>query len=137
MKRLSEKIKVLILDGVKTTGSFDPKETMVMFEEHLTVSEAEVIEGFMDWVNEDRENRAFGHGNIDARYMQYKNEMSSKSGGKIDGPAYPTQRQDSLTDQMRSVIGEANQIGCYDAADWIKERFFNNKGGANVNSSGS
>ena len=35
------------------------------------------------------------------------------------------QRQDSLTDQMRSVVRWANEHGCYDAADWIRERWGN------------
>ena len=33
-------------------------------------------------------------------------------------------RQDSLTDQMKSVLKLATEAGCYDAADWIKEVFF-------------
>lgn len=34
------------------------------------------------------------------------------------------QRQDSLYSQMKDVFNAANEIGCYDAADWIKRRFF-------------
>lgn len=30
-------------------------------------------------------------------------------------------RQDSLTDQMRSVMSAAIDLGCYDAADWIRD----------------
>jgi hypothetical protein len=33
-------------------------------------------------------------------------------------------RQDSLYDQMASVLDKANEIGAYDAADWIKRVFF-------------
>lgn len=33
------------------------------------------------------------------------------------------QRQDSLHDQMRDVVREAERLGCYDAADWIKARW--------------
>jgi hypothetical protein len=32
------------------------------------------------------------------------------------------QRQDSTLEQLRTVIDLANKAGCYDAADWIKER---------------
>jgi len=32
------------------------------------------------------------------------------------------QRQDALDDQLRDVIGLAEQAGCYDAADFIKSR---------------
>ena len=31
------------------------------------------------------------------------------------------QRQDSTTDQLRDLIGVANQLGLYDAADFIKD----------------
>ena len=34
------------------------------------------------------------------------------------------QRQYSLTDQMKDVALIANQIGCYDANDWIRKHFF-------------
>ena len=32
------------------------------------------------------------------------------------------QRQDSLTDQLRTLIDAANKLGCYDAADFISSR---------------
>lgn len=32
------------------------------------------------------------------------------------------QRQDSLDDQLRDVRRMATQMGCYDAADWIRAR---------------
>lgn len=38
-------------------------------------------------------------------------------------PQEVPQRQDSLTDQMKTVIQLAEKEGCYDAADWIKKRF--------------
>jgi hypothetical protein len=38
------------------------------------------------------------------------------------------QRPDSLYDQMFDVLEKANDIGCYDAADWIRRVFFNNFG---------
>jgi hypothetical protein len=31
-------------------------------------------------------------------------------------------RQDSLFDQLASVVRKANEMGCYDAADWISRR---------------
>jgi hypothetical protein len=33
-------------------------------------------------------------------------------------------RQDSLTDQMETVLDLAIKEGCYDAADWLKRVFF-------------
>lgn len=39
-------------------------------------------------------------------------------------PQYPTNRQDSLTDQMETVLNLATEAGCYDAADWLKRVFF-------------
>lgn len=34
----------------------------------------------------------------------------------------PRQRQDALNDQLRDVIMAAVDMGCWDAADWIKGR---------------
>lgn len=31
------------------------------------------------------------------------------------------QRQDSLCDQLKSLVGVANNIGCYDAADFLQK----------------
>lgn len=33
------------------------------------------------------------------------------------------QRQDSLYDQMQTVIGLAHGAGCHDAADWLRGQF--------------
>ena len=38
-------------------------------------------------------------------------------------PPSGVQRQDSLTDQMLSVLEWANRNGCYDAALWITDNF--------------
>lgn len=35
-------------------------------------------------------------------------------------PRYPTNRQDSTYDQLKTVYDLANKAGCYDAADEIK-----------------
>jgi hypothetical protein len=35
-------------------------------------------------------------------------------------PQYPTNRQDSLYDQLKTVYDLANKAGCYEAADYIK-----------------
>ena len=37
-------------------------------------------------------------------------------------PEQQTQRQDSTTDQLITVMELANRAGCYDASDWIKAR---------------
>jgi DnaJ-class molecular chaperone len=34
-----------------------------------------------------------------------------------------SQRQDSLSDQMREVVRLATEAGCYDAADWIRKHW--------------
>lgn len=38
-------------------------------------------------------------------------------------------RQDSLTDQLLTVIQLAEKAGCYDAADWIKGQMEREWGG--------
>lgn len=62
----------MISDAVKTTGTYDPQENLCFFEEKLTMDEIEEIEPFLRWVHEDTDNRAFGHGNYEERYLQFK-----------------------------------------------------------------
>lgn len=38
------------------------------------------------------------------------------------------QRQDSLYDQMITVLTLATRAGCYDAADWIADAYVNQNG---------
>lgn len=78
MKKLNAKVKALMIDAIKTTGSYDPKETLFLFEENLTFSEVEVVEKFMAWVAADEDNRCFGTGNIDEVFARFTKESLDK-----------------------------------------------------------
>ena len=71
MKNLNRTVKTLMLDAVGVTGSYDPKETLDYFAEHLTFKEAMEVGKFMNWVHADVANRCFGSGNIDDRFADY------------------------------------------------------------------
>lgn len=76
MKTLTEPLRTLLLMAVRQTGSYDPDDTLPAIEERLTGPEYAVAEAFLRWVGADREHRAFGHGNIERRYQQFREETS-------------------------------------------------------------
>lgn len=78
MNRLNDKIKALMIEAIKTTGSYAPNDTLFLFEERLTLKESEVVEKFLTWVAADEENRCFGTGNIDAVFTRFKQETIDK-----------------------------------------------------------
>ena len=75
MKTLSQRLYGLISDGVKMTGTYDPDETLPAFEERLTLPEAEEIEKFLRWCHDNR--KAFGHGNYQERFAEFKKEHNN------------------------------------------------------------
>lgn len=62
-------LSILILDAVKTMGSYDPNEILFIFEENLTFEEHEHISGFLEWVHAT--NKGFGRANIDTVWSAY------------------------------------------------------------------
>jgi hypothetical protein len=42
---------------------------------------------------------------------------------RVGSTRQPVPRQDSLTDQMADVMERAVEMGCYDAHDWIRDRW--------------
>ena len=69
MKKLSPKLKNLLLQGVKQVGSYDPDEVFPYIEEQLTGAEYVVAQGFLTWMCEN--DLTFGHGNINQRFDEY------------------------------------------------------------------
>jgi hypothetical protein len=52
---------------------------------------------------------------------QFRLELLYAQGAEpVDERSRVPQRQDSLTDQLRSLVPVAERLGCYDAADFIK-----------------
>lgn len=71
MKKLSKRIYELLRYAVSTEGSFDPNKILYLIEEDMTAKEVEAIEKFLNWVNEDVDNRCFGSGNYAVRFEEY------------------------------------------------------------------
>ena len=66
-----DKIKPLMLDAVKSCGSYEPLAVVGQFEEHLTSLEYETVCLFLKWVSVGKDNRAFGCGNLDTRIAEF------------------------------------------------------------------
>lgn len=59
-----------------------------------------------------------------AEVPDLRREAASKLAGLLSNRPDKTRfpRQDSVTDQLRDVHQKANEMGCYDAADWIRNQ---------------
>lgn len=62
-------VKKLLLNAVKTAGSYEPGWVLPHIVEQCTPAEAKVIEDFLIWVT--RNGGAFGHGNYALRIEQF------------------------------------------------------------------
>jgi len=69
---MRKEAKTLLLFAVKEYGLDDVDNTFSHIEESLTDKEGKEILGFLKWVKADKKNRAFGHGNVDERFLEYK-----------------------------------------------------------------
>lgn len=66
--RLSDKVATLIRRAVNSSGSYDPNDCMFMFEEELTIKQADQAHAFLTWVHEN--GKKFGH-NILEVYAEF------------------------------------------------------------------
>lgn len=83
MKKLGERNYALISQGIKGTGSYDPKEIFYWFEEQLYVHEVDTIYQFLAWChaggtkphphiqNLNIPKRGFGRGNYEERFSEF------------------------------------------------------------------
>lgn len=80
MTMLGERNFLLITEGVKCEGSFDPSKILFIFEERLYVHEGEMVEEFLQWVVDGdwipfhgsyQPTRAFGRGNYEERFQEF------------------------------------------------------------------
>jgi hypothetical protein len=74
MRIFGDRNYALVVQGVKTEGTYDPNEIFYIFEEQLYVHESSTIFNFLEWVHEDTPNRAFGHGNYEERFQTFLNK---------------------------------------------------------------
>lgn len=71
LKKLGERNYELILRGIQAQGSYDPKEIFYAFEERLYIDEAKDVFDFLEWVNQNTNERAFWHHNYEYRYQEF------------------------------------------------------------------
>lgn len=82
MRKLGERNYAIISQGIKTEGTFDPKENFCYFEEQLYIHEADTIWEFLAWchaggrephpvIKLDMPKRGFGHGNYEERFKEF------------------------------------------------------------------
>ena len=87
MKKLNEKVAMLIIDGVSCTGSYDPDEFFFHFEEKLTIKQSVYARAFLTWAY--NEKLKFGSLNINKIYNEFKKSpafsLAEKELNECDG----------------------------------------------------
>lgn len=77
MKKLGRRNYSLLEIGIKQTGSY--VEAYHVVEESILISEGDIIYKFLNWVQDDVDNRRFGHGNYEQRFAEFlEYEKSAK-----------------------------------------------------------
>ena len=69
MRKLGERNYLLISQGVKATGTYDPNEIFFFFEESLYINQADTIWNFLEWVHKN--GKAFGSGNYEIVFKEF------------------------------------------------------------------
>lgn len=80
-KQLGEPLRTLLLMGVKQAGTFNPEDALLSIEEQLTNDDYITATPFLRWCHHNK--KAFGHGNIDARFAEYLKEKEPIRTGKV------------------------------------------------------
>jgi hypothetical protein len=82
MRKLGERNYAIIVQGIKGTGSYDPKENFYWFEEQLYIHESDTIWEFLAWCHAGGTKphpvhglpipiRGFGIGNYEERFKEF------------------------------------------------------------------
>jgi hypothetical protein len=69
-------LQTLVLNAVKQCGTSSVENVVSVFEEQITLAQAEQVRGFLKWAFFDWENRSFGHGNFRLRWRQWLNTQA-------------------------------------------------------------
>lgn len=59
----------MIGDALKQTGSYNPDDTMPIFEEGLTAEEYKMIHAFLSWC--DKNHKTFGRANYEQVFAEW------------------------------------------------------------------
>ena len=78
--QLSERVFLLISQGVRAFGTYDPDEIMPMIEEELTVDEHDRVAAYLKWVHaaddgDEGNARGFGHSTYRVRYAEFLDQL--------------------------------------------------------------
>lgn len=72
MKKMREPIRTLLIEAAKMSGLRNAEDTLVYIEERHTLNVIDEVKEFFEWVVADRENRSYGYGNIDSRWLEFQ-----------------------------------------------------------------
>ena len=87
MKKLGDRNYLLISEGIKATGSYDPNEVFPYIEENLYMHESDTIWEFLQWCHDggtephphiptlNLPKRGFGRGNYEERFKEFKKSL--------------------------------------------------------------
>ncbi len=107
MKKLGERNYLLISQGTKSCGTFDPVEILFRFEEDLYVDEVDEIEAFLRWCHGN--DKAFGSANYEEVFAEYKKAIPTH---KCDENAVPYESDGPLGHGFEcGVCGKFLQAG--------------------------
>jgi len=74
--KLNRTFVTLLLQAVKSAGSYNPDECLHFVEEQMTLEEVKTAREFLRWVIQN--GRHFGHGNIQAVYSDWQHLAENK-----------------------------------------------------------
>lgn len=68
--KLSSKLEILLVMGVKASGSYDPGDALGTVEEQMTLQEIATATSFLNWIVASK--LTFGRGSILQRFRQFE-----------------------------------------------------------------
>lgn len=78
VKKMPERLKLLVLQGTKSAGMIHPAdEALFMVEEQMTGKEFDQAVAFLNWCYKN--HLTFGFGTIDLRWTEFKDKLTPVS----------------------------------------------------------
>lgn len=76
-RRLTKNVQTLLLDALRTAGTYDPKAVLPLIEHQLRQAEARAISAFLKWVHDNK--GGFGRDTLEAAYGEFRSARSRPS----------------------------------------------------------
>ena len=73
--KLTDKLRLILLEGPKIFGSYAPDEALGFYEEQMTLAEIKLASDFLLWVVTTATPH-YGHGTIDTRWAEWQGERT-------------------------------------------------------------